>query len=52
MVKKKKMMLNKFLGTLTIETNLYLVDCINRMASTSSPRTSKNRNFEKKNKQK
>ena len=48
----KKKIFNRFLGTLTIETNLYLVDYINHMASTNFPRANKNRDFEKKKKQK
>ena len=48
----KKKIFNRFLGTLTIETNLYLVDYINHMASTNFPRANKNRDFEKKKKHK
>lgn len=45
-------MLNIFLGTLTVEAELYLVDYINHMASTNFPRANENRVFEKKKKQK
>lgn len=45
-------MLNRCLGTLTVEADLNVADYVSHMTSTGFPRTRENKGFKKKKKQK